>query len=134
MVTPITITCPHCQTVCDILLSTTPRIIIFNCPSCRTPQIYFEKRSFVLTDQQIEVFKNSNGQSSINHLISSIVHHRKQHGQYTDPCLEVESRSRKLVGASLSRNRNRTITSDDITNLRIELETSRDSGHFIEQI
>lgn len=136
MIRTLTLECPHCSTVSELFLTTNPRIIIFNCPDCWTPQLYFDNKIYELNEHQIEVLKNSSGPSSIGHLLSRIVQRKK----FTTALLRARHQSgrRSMVletaGNDISRHWDHAITADDITNLRIELGICRDSGHFIERM
>jgi hypothetical protein len=138
MIRTISLQCPHCGTTSELFLTSNPRIIIFNCPECWTPQLYFDDKIYELTEHQIEVLKNSSGPSSIGHLLNRIVQRKK----HTTTLLRARresaaSRNRMILEPAptgISRHLDHEITADDITNLRIELETCRDSGHFIESI
>ena len=138
MVRTLTLECPHCGTVSELFLSSNPRIVIFNCPECWTPQLYFEHKIYELTEHQIEVLKNSSGPSSIGHLLSRIVQRKK----HTAALLEarqgtIPTRERVVFDAASDtgpQRDGRVITVDDVTNLRIELAFCRDSRQFIEKI
>ena len=136
MILILTIECPHCRTVSEIVLSSNPRIIIFNCPECWAPQLYFDHKTYVLTDHQIEVLKNSSGPSSLGHMLKRMVQ-RKRH---TSAVLRAhhgatnEAQSRPPHETMVSQQLDRNITADDITDLRIELAICRDSKEFIDNL
>jgi hypothetical protein len=136
MIRTITLQCPHCSTTSELFLTTNPRIIIFNCPECWTPQLYFDHTIYELTEHQIEVLKNSSGPSSIGHLLNRIVQRKKHTTTILNARRESAGNRRGMVlevdPAGISRHWNHEITADDITNLRIELEICRDSSHFID--
>jgi hypothetical protein len=136
VVKTLTVKCPHCAQVSKIFLSTNACVIILNCPSCYTPIMYFDRKIFLLSKNQIEAIKNNSQDSAVMRMLHRIAKTempmkdsakkaaRSYHAiaESAVSCIPVYSKGEKYI------------TDDDVTNLRIELELCKDSGEFINRI
>jgi hypothetical protein len=138
MVKTLTVKCPHCLQVSQIYLSTNACVIILNCPSCLTPIMYFDRKIFLLTRNQVETIKNSQQESAVMRMLKRIVKTeapiRDTAGKIVRHCnTELVDRSFTFHQQQVS-TAEKYISEDDITNLRIELEVCRDSQQFIDRL
>jgi len=102
--------------------------------------MYFERKIFLLTKNQIETIKNNAHDSKVMGMLKQIVHSKASTSNKT----RAISTSYKIQAQSSSANHHsgipllsrgeKYITDDDIINLRIELELCDDSKHFIESL
>lgn len=138
MIKKVVIECSQCHQTCELFLSTDARIIIFNCPSCWTPVMYFRNRIFVLNQHQVDEIRNRAPQGSIMKILQKIVGSSSAVsavGQETEACASCAgSHEPCLVNTHGKLSGNRAITRDDITNLRISLETCKDAQQFIDSL
>ena len=139
MVKTLTLTCPHCQQVAEIFLSTNASVIILDCPSCLSPVMYFEKKIYLLSKNQIDAIKDTTQNKNIMKMLDRIAHpehsvlktiKKTNHGQ------NVSAISEKQIGIeqALRPAREKYICDDDITNLRIELALCSDAQQFIDSL
>ncbi|MFP4163962.1 MAG: hypothetical protein ACLFQB_08975 [Chitinispirillaceae bacterium] len=131
MVQTLSMKCPHCSQISDVFLSTNASVIILNCPLCMTPMLYFEKRIFPLSDEQIEDIRTSRQDRAVMRILQNIVHSDSHSGQLESGGTAVKNQSKVISSAAPG---GKYITDDDITNLRIELETCRDTQEFIDSL
>lgn len=136
MVKTLTVKCPHCNQVSEIFLSTNAYVIILNCPNCITPIMYFERKIFLLSDDQLEVLKDNANNSSIMKTLERIAHPDRfaekisaQKGR-----LKYKTVSNSFTPVFSEQRRKKYISEDDITNLKIELALNTDSQKFIDSI
>ncbi len=135
MVQTLSMKCPHCSQVSDVYLSTNASVIILSCPHCTTPMMYFESKIFPLSDKQIHDIQSTSQDWAVMRILQNIVHD-------TNPLptsFKAQSTAVKQATAPLpevipSTVGGKYITEDDITNLRIELETCNDSQQFIDNM
>lgn len=137
MVKTLDIKCPSCSQNFTLYLTIDTSMVILDCPTCCSSIIFYKSRSFSLSKSQIDRIKKCKQESSVLKILHRIT------GQETKVrCLHNRSRhyqSEAGTGAqhrpiSIFKSNMDYITQDDIVNLRIELETCRDAGNFIENI
>jgi|GEM_PF-771263 len=127
----LTVKCTQCHQVSELYLSTDAHIVIFTCPSCLTPIMYFRQRIFVLTQEQMNKIKDGGQQTSISRLIRSIV----SRGAREKAEDVVRRLQREVCLQSVAVKEERPVISrDEITDLRIMLATCSDSREFIESL
>lgn len=141
MVQTLTVTCPHCNQVSEIYLSTNACVIILNCPSCVSPIMYFDHKIFVLTQNQVDAIKNKTRSSAVMKMLEKIAQPQeqpvvksshKQMMQQNAPRMRI-SCDTGSVGVSASV-RQKYIGEDDVTNLKIDLALCNDSAAFIKSL
>ena len=137
MVKTLTVTCPHCNQVSEIYLSTNACVIILNCPACVSPIMYFEKKIFLLSEQQVKAIKGTTQNATVMKMLDKIAHPEYPAGNVVKSI----KHTKKAASAADSRcvhlfrpERQKYISEDDITNLRIELALCSDVEQFIAQI
>ena len=135
MVKTLNIKCPSCSQNFTLYLTIDTSMVILDCPTCCSSIIFYKCRSFSLSKSQIERIKKCKQESSVLKILHRIT------GQDTKVrCLQHKEKhyhseagsSHKMV--SMAKSNFDYITQDDIVNLRIELETCKDAGNFIENI
>lgn len=142
MVKNLTVQCPHCHQVSDIFLSTNACVIILNCPTCFSPIMYFDKKIFLLTKNQVDAIKDTTHNAAIMRMLDRIAHPelpvrnsaKKLTQSQGGTSVQVATASACSVEVSDRALREIQICEDDITNLRIELALCTDSQQFIDQL
>lgn len=148
MVKSLTVQCPHCHQVSDIYLSTNACVIVLNCPTCMSPIMYFENKIFLLTDKQVSAIKDTTHNAAIMRMLDRIAHPEvpvekgaekaslKATAQSANTSQSLSEVSGGLPAHNISKrsSRDRDISPDDITNLRIELALCNDSQAFIDRL
>ena len=138
MIKKVVIECSRCRQTCELFLSTDARIIIFNCPSCWTPVMYFRNRVFVLSRHQVNEIRNRAPRGSIMKILQKIVGTGAEMPtaeHETHACASCSGRQEPcLINHKVRAPDGGTITRDDITNLRISLETCEDAQQFIDSL
>jgi hypothetical protein len=132
MIRKISLICPDCHQPCQLYLSSDARIIILNCPTCWAPIMYHNYGTYLLTNSQISDLKKDAGEKSLMNILHDIgekkqpepVSHEKNELEYAAVPVKKSAFQRK--GSPISR--------DDITNLRIALETCTDTLEFINNL
>jgi len=136
MITTLLVKCPHCNQVSQIYLSTSVSVIILNCPSCSSPIMYFGRKIFLLDKDQL---RKITGQKKLPDKLSlaeerenirSLCPAKKtaQHFENADAGLET------CEQGGVDHAEEKYITSDDCTNLLIELQLCCDTKDFINHI
>ncbi|NLW30585.1 MAG: hypothetical protein GXY77_03910 [Fibrobacter sp.] len=136
MVNTLTVKCPHCNQISEIFLSTNAYVIILNCPNCIAPIMYFERKIYLLSDDQLEALKDNANNSSIMKTLERIAHQDRfaekistQKGRFNQ-----NAASNHLIPVFSGQKREKYISDDDITNLKIELALNTDSQKFIDSV
>lgn len=133
MVKTLSMTCPHCNHIAELFLSTNACVIVLNCPSCFLPLMYFENKIFLLSKKQVDAIKGTTQNTTVLKVLDRIAH--------AEPDIErpKSETCKKSVNFNSSPDRwnnehlrQREISEDDITNLRIELALSKDVQDFID--
>jgi hypothetical protein len=139
MVKNLIIQCPSCHQACELFLSSNAAIIVLNCPHCWTPIISNRTGVYVLPEKNMKSLYTGSSELDILKFLSSMS------GKSEAPCPKLEKSVEQpkytqyqacefsKVATTLT-TREEVISQDDITNLRIKLETCLDSKDFIEQI
>jgi len=133
MVTRIELNCPCCHQRCEIFLCTSATFIFLNCPDCGSPLVYDHHSCSLVGKHQIEQIRDVVRE---NHTAA---------GGYADPvptpaalparCGEMHQlHATSSAGTTATLTQRCDITQDDVTNLRIELETCCDSLEFMERM
>jgi len=138
MVNKIVVECSLCHQVSDLFLSTGARIVIFNCPSCWAPVLYYNEKIYILTDKQIDEIVNNASQSNILQVLNRITAelnseqvHSHVHGhEHAHRQLTVS----KVPAPSVLHHGRGVISNDDVLNLRIELENCMDVSQFVSSL
>lgn len=135
MVKSLTMTCPHCNQVSDIYLSTNACVIVLNCPSCYSPIMYFEKKMYLLSKKQVDAIRGTTQNNAVLKILDKIANPEPlikstDFGSLNQTLNPVIS-PRKIFYNLDDR---KYISEDDITNLRIELAICNDSQAFIDKI
>lgn len=137
MVNTLTVKCPHCNQISDIFLSTNAYVIILNCPNCIAPIMYFERKIYLLSDAQLEALKDNANNSSIMKTLERIAHPDR----FIEKFVEKAAYSKHQFGLnnlvpvySSGHEREKYISIDDITNLKIDLALNTDSLKFINSL
>ena len=142
MVKTLTVQCPHCHQVSDIYLSTNACVIVLNCPTCVSPIMYFEKKIFLLSEQQVNAIKDTTHNAAIMRMLDRIAHpempvrnvaKKATQIQSTNVCNRIESEL-PTVDFSDRPSRESDICNDDVMDLKIELALCGDSQQFIDNL
>ncbi|MDG5815232.1 hypothetical protein QA601_09095 [Chitinispirillales bacterium ANBcel5] len=133
MVTTLNVTCPQCEQVSFIYLSTNAGVIILNCPSCSSPVMYFDHKIYLLSQKQIEAIRASAHDKDIMKLLQKIISvDQTLKSRTKDIQSQLKKRSsNESLNKSRRPERETCIGKDDIVNLKIELELCNDSLSFI---
>ncbi len=136
MVKTLNMTCPHCNHIAELFLSTNACVIVLNCPSCYSPLMYFENKIFLLSKKQVDAIKGTTQNSTVLKILDKIAQ--------TESIVDAsgfDSNNKPLNSVPvINDNRNheqarqRNINDDDITNLKIELALCKDVQDFINVI
>ncbi|MBD3393594.1 MAG: hypothetical protein GF418_15780 [Chitinivibrionales bacterium] len=130
------IQCPSCHGTCELYLSTNAPIVILNCPNCWTPMLHNHNGVFILSQRQIDDLSRSKEFSILN-LLERVASREPAdarraaalHDEFRDHAAAMIGTSTPPVFDARDR-----ITEDDVLDLRIELETCRDSLEFISRL
>jgi hypothetical protein len=138
MVQTLKVTCPHCNQVAEIFLSTNACVIILNCPSCCSPIMYFDQKIFVLSQSQVDAIKNKARSSSMMSLLRKMTQPEEQPvrkmSAQQGACMEHGHTAFAPSSAIRNADAKIHIGADDITNLKIELALCSDVGEFIDKM
>jgi len=114
-----------------------------------SPIMYFENKIFLLTDKQVSAIKDTTHNAAIMRMLDRIAHPEvpvektaekasmkatARTANTSQSLAEVSSDAAVLHDNSNQSSRDKDISSDDITNLRIELALCNDSQAFIESL
>ncbi|MBD3321397.1 MAG: hypothetical protein GF350_09915 [Chitinivibrionales bacterium] len=116
--------------MCEIYLTTNASLVILNCPTCLKPVIYHKKKCLPLTKQQAVQIETASHESTIYNILQKIINR----GGDRKPVRSFPARKPEPVTACHQSFAQGGISHDDITNLKIELETCFDSRAFIEKM
>lgn len=139
MIKLIKIKCPICREVSELFLSIDPSVIILNCPECWSPLMYDKSEVHILSQQEMRKITAPSPQKNINKIFEKTL---KKNLPHTDKASAMKSQpasmnqSPSIVPAlppPYTKSQKR-ITSDDVLNLRIELEQCTDVLEFIQHI
>ncbi|MBD3345336.1 MAG: hypothetical protein GF401_09770 [Chitinivibrionales bacterium] len=106
-------------------------LVILNCPSCLKPIIYHKKKCLPLTSQQTNQIETANHESAIYEILQRII--QKGSGKGSHYALP-QPQPEPVTASCSSGTAEAGITRDDITNLKIELETCTDAQAFINKM
>ena len=137
MVRHFKIQCPRCGDTCELYLSNNAPIVILNCPNCWTPMLHNGNGVYLLSQHQMAQLVQSREHSLLNLLERTA---GRDHGDAGRVLADIESfleSTYPTLGTSNSvpdYDMRNPITCDDIIDLRIELETCKDSQEFINKL
>jgi hypothetical protein len=140
MVKNLLIQCPSCQKASELFLSSNAAVIVLNCPHCWTPIISNRSGVFVLPERNINNIKATTNESDLLKFLDSVAAPQEQALPVAEKIAQQHKYSHchgqglQTSQATTLSSRAEVISQDDITNLRINLETCRDSKEFIERI
>jgi len=143
MITTLNIKCPRCGQLSQLFLSTTVSVIILNCPSCRSPVMYFRRKIFLLDRQRMKKIARSPRKSLVSRLLEQLAtadtgaQCTTKHAAFLHPGsmgAAVPQSGPIRQKLTLEQPEGKYITGDDCTNLRIELELCDDSKTFIDRL
>jgi hypothetical protein len=106
-------------------------MVILDCPMCCASIVSYKNQTFPLSKKQMERIKNCKQESNVLKILHKITAQEpKVHCRHTNArnyhAFEKQSPMIRTGGDCIS--------SDDIINLRIDLETCQDAASFIERI
>lgn len=138
MVKDLIIQCPKCHQVCELFLSSNAAVVILNCPHCWTPIISNNTGVYVLAKSQLKMIKSTRSTDTAIIKLLDKIEKKKSACCPQANTVKLSSKYTLLQGASYCNNAIGTerpcIGVDDITNLRISLETCGDVQEFINQL
>jgi hypothetical protein len=138
MVKNLVIQCPSCQKTSELFLSSNAAVIVLNCPHCWTPIISNRSGVFVLPERNINSIKATTNEVDLLKFLDSVAAPQEQALPVAEKSGQLHKYSHchslNTSNATAIQAREGVITQDDITNLRIHLETCRDSKDFIDRI
>lgn len=138
----ITVKCPICEEVSELYLGSEAFMVILNCPSCGSALIYYYGKTFEATEEIIQKIKSSGVLKNASELLREI----QQCGVKTKSAKNIKTfypekadQHSKDGKAGSSHDTGQSIraeyfTRDDLTNLKIELETCKSVEEFIEKL
>jgi hypothetical protein len=139
MVKNMIIQCPSCHEVSELFLSSNAAVIVLNCPHCWTPILSNKSGVYILPENNIKAIKTVKNDNDIMKLLDSMpvmeeqpspaMREQKVRNYKYSHCQASNAASTTFAGT-----RDDLISHDDITNLRIKLETCQDSKDFIDQL
>lgn len=141
MVKKLTVECRQCHQVSDLFLTTDARVVIFNCPSCWSTLMYHDGGLYVLNHAQVQQIVNSTDQGEMTKVLQSITGKAAElvavpgstRGEKKS-AVGVRCAEGGTEGHVLQRSQECVLTSDDVVNLRIELETCADVAEFLSHL
>lgn len=136
MVKKMNIECPTCSQTFRLFLSIDTSMVILDCPMCCTPIMYYKSRTFPLSKTQIDRIKSCKQESNVLKILHRIsAQESKVHcAQPVSGASHYHARSASFPRQTMLKSYGDRITRDDVINLRIELETCKDAGCFIERM
>jgi hypothetical protein len=131
MVKTMNIECPSCTQNFRLYLSIDTSMVILDCPMCCTSIIYYKSRTFQLSKHQMENIKKCEKESNVLKILHKITAQEPK-----VPCSHKYIQHYNTIErhSSIIKSDFDYISSDDIINLKIELETCQDSAYFIERL
>jgi uncharacterized protein YbaR (Trm112 family) len=105
--------CPYCYSETELSLETQAAMLFLNCPECQGPLMYFSGRAFEMDSEEF-----LNLQKRLKSLKGSLKIRRTGNAQH---------RAGEPIRAQ-------AISSEDIANLLIDLETSEDVDDFLRRL
>ena len=131
MIKTMNIECPTCSQNFRLFLSIDTSMVILDCPMCCTSIISYKSQTYPLSKKQMERIKNCKQESNVLKILHKITAQEpKVHCRHT--CSRHYHAFEKQY--VMERSDAESISYDDVLNLRIELETCRDSASFIERM
>ena len=135
MVKTLSMTCPHCNHIAELFLSTNACVIVLNCPSCFSPLMYFENKIFLLSKKQVDAIKGTTQNTTVLKVLDRIAHTEPvTESSATNPCKKTVNFNSSADRCKNEHPQKRDISEDDITNLRIELALCNDVQDFIDAV
>ncbi len=136
MVKTLNMACPHCNHIAELFLSTNACVIVLNCPSCFSPLMYFENKIFLLSKKQVDAIKGTTQNTTVLKVLDRIAHAEPVTENFaTNSYKKTENSTPSPVRLNNNEHtRQRDISEDDITNLRIELALCNDVQDFINAV
>lgn len=128
---PLYVKCPHCKEVSELFLGSEAYMIVLNCPSCNSALMYYYGKTFEIDESEIEKIQGNLQMTTVQGILKNINARENGKSQTSLIVKPAEQRATHKAGAPV---RERHIALDDITNLKIELNTSKDVNDFIQGI
>jgi len=121
--------CPHCREAMELSFEEPAQVLVMACAHCKTPLMYYHGEVFEVDSMEI-------GNLQQKHL-KAVQGYLKVH-DLESPALGVRRRSQLSLPPATHRRgqpvMDRVVSSEDIINLRIDLETSEDVEDFLRRI
>jgi hypothetical protein len=140
----IKIECSFCDEKLELFLSINPSIIILNCPKCWAPLLYTNEEVRILTELEMRKIPVSNKQKSIKNIIDktfpSECKDKPKQFTHDNPTYRKNrsfTKNNYQNSPSMPTTRTcsrRTISKDDIIDLRIALAQCNDIKQLLEKI
>lgn len=128
---PLYVKCPHCKEVSELFLGSEAYMIVLNCPSCNSALMYYYGKTFEIDESEIEKIQGNLQMTTVQGILKNI-NARETTKNHTSLIVKpAEARATHKAGAPV---RDTHLGKDDITNLKIELNTSQDVNDFIKGI
>jgi len=136
MVKAITVECPCCHDVWELYLTSNAFLIILNCPKCFKTLLYHHNTCSLIDQRQIRQLQMAEHEDALKDILKGIISGSPHITKVTARIAAVCARGARepVMAHSLARDGAESITQDDITNLRIQLETCKDVMTFIKSI
>lgn len=128
---PLYVKCPHCKEVSELFLGSEAYMIVLNCPSCNSALMYYYGKTFEIDESEIEKIQGNLQMTTVQGILKNINAREGAKNQTSLIVKPAESRATHKAGQPV---RDGNIATDDITNLKIELNTSKDVNDFIKGI
>lgn len=138
MIKSIKIKCPLCDEESELFLSMNPTVIVLNCPECWTPLMYDKNKIRILSEHELHTIAEPSTESVIDNFFDNLPKREAiidHHSAFENsmPLLKKKSKHHLLLKTTKKVHRNH-ITTDDIIDLRIELEQCKDIQEFIDKM
>lgn len=128
---PLYVKCPHCKEVSELFLGSEAYMIVLNCPSCNSALMYYYGKTFEIDESEIEKIQGNLQMTTVQGILKNI-NAREGAKNHTSLIVKpAEARATHKAGQPV---RDVHIAGDDITNLKIELNTIKDVNDFINGI
>ena len=126
----IQITCPHCKEESEIHLESDARMVVLSCAHCKTSLMYYYGETFQVDSVEMSTLSEKRMQA-VQGYMKLKDPNQVSATQTSKTLAKRKGEPAHAVGAPVL---DRQIHEDDLTNLRIDLETAEDVLDFINRL
>ncbi len=138
MIQSIKIKCPLCGEESELFLSMNPTVIVLNCPECWTPLMYTNEGIRILSESELNSIAPPEAETVLDNFFDDLSHQEES----MEPSAPFEKglpyskhiMKQKLMLQTSETSSRSVISTDDIVDLKIELEQCDDVQQFLEKM